>query len=181
MSRTTRIAAGVALAAITALAPAASSPAAASEDWHPVQESWQEYPEDELFLPADRYCGDFDVTSEPVFQDVQSRVTSRWDSGGARETEYTGPLLVDATNTTTGATVRLDLSGRAETLQRPDGSLAVYETKGPVGFGWPTGSVGLPQGYYVFHGRHVVEFPVGEPRRLVLDQGTETDVCAMLA
>jgi len=181
MSRTTRIAAGVALAAITALAPAASSPAAASEDWHPVQESWQEYPEGELFLPADRYCGDFDVTSEPVFHDVQSRVTSRWDSGGARETEYTGPLLVDATNTTTGATVRLDLSGRAETLQRPDGSLAVYETKGPVGFGWPTGSVGLPQGYYVFHGRHVVEFPVGEPRRLVLDQGTETDVCAMLA
>lgn len=177
----TRVAAGAVLTAVSVLAPAAASPAAADEGWHTVQESWQPYPDEGgLFLPADRYCGDFDVRSEPVFQDVRFRVVSRWDSGGARETEYTGPLLVDATNTTSDATVRLDLSGRAETLQRPDGSLAIYETKGPVGFGWPTGSEGLPQGFYVFRGRHVVEFPVGEPRRLVLDQGTETDVCAML-
>jgi len=152
----------------------------ADEGWHPVRESWQPYPEGELFLPAERYCGDFDVRSTPVFSDVRSRVVSRWDSGGARETEYAGPLLVDATNTSTGESARLDLSGRALTLQRPDGSLAVYETRGPVGFGWPTGSVGLSQGYYVFRGRHVVEFPVGAPRRLVVDQGPETDVCARL-
>ena len=180
MSRFSRVAAGVALAAVTALAPTTAAPAADTEGWHPVEEQWQPYPEGELFLPADHYCGDFDVRSTPVFSDVKFRVVTRWDSGGARDTEYTGPLLVDATNTTTGKSVRLNLSGRAETLQRPDGSLAVYETKGPVGFGWPTGSVGLPQGFYVFRGRHVVEFPAGEPRRLVLDQGTETDVCAML-
>ena len=178
MPRTPRLAAGLVLAVAAVLWPPVVSPAAAEEGWHPVQESWADYPEGELLLPAARYCGDFDVRSTPVFQDVRSRVTSRWASGGARTSEYTGPLLVDATNTASGATVRLDLSGRAETLQRPDGSLAVYETDGPVGFGWPTGSEGLPQGYYVFRGRHVVEFPVGAPRRLVVDQGT--DVCALL-
>ncbi len=179
MLRTSLVAAATALAAVAVLAPAPGA-TAADEGWHPVTEQWQPYPEGELFLPAGRYCDGFDVRSTPVFQDVQYRVVTRWDSGGARDTEYTGPLLVDATSTSSGKTVRLDLSGRAETLQRPDGSLAVYETDGPVGFGWPTGSVGLPQGYYVFRGRHVVEFPVGSSRELVVDQGTETDVCAML-
>ena len=167
------------LASLTAV-PVVAAPAAAGEAWHPVNESWQPYPEGGLFLPAERYCGDFDVRSTPVFQDVRSRVVSRWESGGPRETEYAGPLLVDATNTTSGKTVRLDLSGRAETLQRPSGSLAVYETNGPVGFGWPTGSVGLDQGYYLFEGRHVVEFPEAGPRELVVDQGTETDICGLL-
>jgi hypothetical protein len=173
------LAASAALAAVAASAAVPGS-VAAEPGWHPVAEQWHPYPEGELLLPAGRYCDGFDVRSTPVRQDVRSRVVTRWDSGGARDTEYTGPLLVDATNTTTGKTVRLDLSGRAETLQRPDGSLAVYETDGPVGFGWPTGSVGLPQGYYVFRGRHVVRFPVDAPRELVVDQGTESDVCAML-
>ncbi len=180
MSRLVRIVL-LALLPVLLVGPVVAPPAAAEEAWHPVRESWQPYPEGDLFLPADRYCGSFDVHSTPVRQGVQSRVVSRWDSGGARETEYVGPLIVDATNTSTGKTVRLDLSGRAVTLQRPDGSLATYETDGPVGFGWPTGSVGLAQGYYLFRGRHVVEFPVDGPRRLVVDQGTETDVCTLLA
>ncbi|WP_432477082.1 hypothetical protein [Nocardioides sp. GXQ0305] len=81
---------------------------------------------------------------------------------------------------TSGRTVDLDLSGFARTLQRPDGSLSRYQALGPVGFGWPTGSVGLPQGYYVFDGEHVVRLPRQKPRRLVRDRGTETDVCALL-
>src|SRR5918994_943790 len=106
-------AAPAALATVAVLAPAPAA-TAADEGWHPVTEQWQPYPEGPLLLPAERYCGDFDVRSTPVLQDVRYRVVTRWDSGGARDTEYTGPLLVDATNTTTGATVRLDLSGRAE-------------------------------------------------------------------
>lgn len=180
MKRRSTAIAAAALATTAVLSPVTASPAAAEEGWHPVTEQWQPYPEGELFLPAARYCGDFDVRSTPVKQDVRSRVLSRWDSGGARETVYDGPLLVDATNTTTGKTVRLNVSGRADTLQRPDGSLATYESLGPVGFGWPTGSGGLPQGYYVFEGRHVVEFPVGSPRELVVDEGREVDVCALL-
>lgn len=156
------------------------SPAVADEGWHPVAEGWQPYEQGGLFLPAERYCGEFDVRSTVVSQGIRFRVLSRWDSGGARETVYDGPLVTDATNTATGKAVRLNLSGRAETLQRPNGSLARYESLGPVGFGWPTGSIGLAQGYYVFRGRHVVEFPEAGPRRLVVDQGPETDVCAAL-
>jgi hypothetical protein len=168
------------LMATVLISPTAAHGDEHTGDWYPVQEAWQPYPEGELSLPAARYCGDFDVLSTPVEADVRSKVVSRWSSGGPRVTWYAGPLVVDATNTTSGTSVRLDLSGYARTVQRPDGSLATYETLGPVGFGWPTGSVGLPQGYYVFRGRHIVEFPVGEPRRLVVDQGPETDVCALL-
>lgn len=79
------------------------------------------------------------MRSTPVVQDVRYRVVGRWDSGGARDTEHTAALLVDATDTATGAAVRLDLSGRAETLQRPDRSLATYA-------GRPAGP---PQGFHV--------------------------------
>jgi hypothetical protein len=180
MNRYAIVAATAVLAVSTAIPAVAAAPARTAEEWHSVTESWQPYPESELVLPADRYCGDFAVRSTPVFADVSSRVLSRWESGGARETIYSGPLQVEATNTTSDGSVQLDLSGFARTKQRPDGSLARYEALGPVGFGWPTGSVGLPQGYYVFDGRHVVRFPKDGPRRLVVDQGTETDVCALL-
>jgi hypothetical protein len=159
---------------------ALAAPAHAEEAWHPVDEEWQPYVQGDLDLPADRYCGDFAVHSTPVRQDIVFRVVSRWESGGPRDVEYRGPLITEATNTTTGESVRLNMSGRAYTQQRPDGSLSTYEAIGPVGFGWPTGSVGLPQGYYVFRGRHVVEFPRSAPRRLVVDQGPETDICALL-
>lgn len=174
------LAAAVATVCVGALAAPAVADAA-DDGWHPVQEDWQPYEGGYgLFLPADRYCGDFDVQTTTVFEDVKYRVMSRWDSGAPRETEYTGPLVSDATNQETGATTRYNISGRAEVLQREDGSLARYETEGPVGFGWPTGSVGLPQGFYIFRGHHVVEFPVGEPRRLVVDDGPETDICGLI-
>lgn len=168
-----------AFALVAPVAPVA--PASAGDGWHPVHEQWQPYVESGLELPAGRYCGDFTVDTTPVFQDIRYRVLSRWDSGGPRETAYAGPLVTEATNEATGDSVRLNMSGSGTTLQREDGSLATYDTRGPVGFGWPTGSVGLDQGFYVFRGRHVVEFPESGPRRLVVDQGPETDVCAMLS
>lgn len=131
-------------------------------------------------LPADRYCGDFDLSATPLFQDIRYRVLSRWDSGGPRVTVYDGPLRTENTNQATGGSVVLNMSGRAETLQREDGSLATYESKGPIGMGFPTGSVGLAPGFYLFEGRHVVEFPQSQPRRLVVDQGTETNVCDLV-
>jgi hypothetical protein len=167
------------LVALLAL-PLLAAPASAEGSWHPVEEPWQEYEQGGLSLPADRYCVDFDLTTTPLFQDIRYKVVSRWDSGGPRETVYDGPLRTENTNEATGTSVVLNLSGRAELLQREDGSLENYESDGPIGMGFPVGSVGLDPGFYLFEGRHVVEFPRGEPRRLVVDQGTETNVCDLV-
>lgn len=170
--------------AVTA-AGVTSAPAVAPADapdggWHSVDEPWQPYVDHELVLPAERYCGDFDLRMAPVHQDISSRVLSRWDSGGARETVYSGPLISEATNMETGTSVEVDLSGYARTMQRESGSLAVYEALGPVGMGFPKGSIGLPQGHYRLDGRHVVVFPENGPRRMVVDQGTEQNICEMV-
>lgn len=158
-----------------------AAPARADGGWHPVDEKWQPYVyEGGLTLPAERYCGDFDLQTRAVFQDVRFRVVSRWDSGGPRETEYSGPLLNEATNLETGASVQVSMSGRAVTLQRENGSLARYESDGPIGMGFPVGSIGLDPGFYLFEGYHVVEFPESGPRRLVVDRGTESDICEMV-
>ncbi|MGA9716229.1 MAG: hypothetical protein WBQ48_10405 [Aeromicrobium sp.] len=166
------------VAALTALM--FTAPVSAATDWHTVREPWQSYEVDELYLPADRYCGDFDLSATPVFQDVRQRVISRWNSGGPRETVYNGPLRTRNTNKTTGESVLSNLSGRAETIQREDGSLATYASTGPIGMGFPRGSVGLDAGFYLFRGRHVVDFPAGHPRRLVVDRGTETNICDLV-
>lgn len=156
-------------------------PAQAADGWHPVDEEWHPYTGGfGLTLPADRYCGGFDLQTTDVFHDVRFRVLSRWDSGGPRETEYAGPLLSEATNLETDASVQLSMSGRAVTLQRERGSLARYESKGPIGMGFPVGSIGLDPGFYLFEGYHVVEFPESGPRRLVVDHGTESDICEMV-
>lgn len=157
-----------------------AAPASADGEWHTVDEPWQPYETSGLLLPADRYCGDFDLSTTPVFQDLRYKVVSRWDSGGPRETVYDGPLRTENTNETTGESVVLNLSGRAEAVQREDGSLATYTSEGPIGMGFPSGSVGLEPGFYLFEGRHVVGFPAGQPRQLVVDQGTETNICDLV-
>lgn len=73
MRRTSRLATAL-ISALALLALPAPS-LAADEGWHEVHEQWQPYPEGGLFLPAARYCGDFDVTSEPTYADVQWRAT----------------------------------------------------------------------------------------------------------
>lgn len=172
---------GVTLAAILLGGSAVVAPSAAGDtSSHAESERWHPYHQEPLLLPAERYCGEFDLRLTPVFQDVRYRVLSRWDSGGPRETVYDGPLLTDATNAETGATVRLNLSGRALTVQREDGSLKTYETDGPVGMGFPVGSIGLDPGFYVFKGRHLVGWDESGQRSLLVDQGVESDACEMV-
>jgi hypothetical protein len=170
----------VALAATVLVIGGTAAPAGADTGWHRVTEEWQPYHQAVLTLPAERYCGDFDLRSAPLRQDIRYRVLSRWDSGAPRTTEYAGPLVTESTNVDTGAAVRLNMSGHAVTLQREDGSLATYESSGPVGMGFPAGSVGLETGFYLFEGYHVVEFPADGPRRLVVDRGTETNICHLV-
>lgn len=179
--RSTLLAAATLTLAATGLTPTASAAAVGPDGWHVVHEKWRAYPEDPLTLPAARYCGDFDLNLTSVQQGVKVKTLTRWDDGTARTEFYTGVLRTRATNLSTGSTVVLNLSGTARVLYRPDGTMQRYETRGPVGFGWPTGSgPQLPQGYYRFTGKHVVNFTADGTRTLTEAHGQETDVCALV-
>ena len=156
---------------VVPLAVAAPSSAAV-----PAPEAWQPYPEGPLTLPAADYCGGFALRSTPVRQAVESRVLDRYSSGGIRVEQFRGLLLVDVTNLTTGATVRRDLSGRALVTYRRDGSIITYAMAGPVGLGWPQQDA-YDCGFYVMDGVHVVSFDASGARRMVLDLGTEENLC----
>ncbi len=142
-------------------------------------ESWQPYPEGTLTLPAARYCGDFDLRSTPVRQDVKSRVLERYDSGAIRVQEFTGLLLVDVTNLSTGTTARRNLSGHATVTFREDGSIETYEMRGPIGFGWPQQDT-YDRGFYVMNGYHVVTFDPSGARSMLVDRGTEENLCTVV-
>lgn len=149
--------------------------------WYPVDEGWQPAPDDGLLLPGGTYCTGFDLRTTPEFQAVRSRVTSRWSEGEARTTSYRGPLHVRATNESTGRSVLLNLSGRAEVLTRPDSSIAIYSSTGPIGMGWPQDGGGLERGFHVLKGHHVTTFTADGTRRLAVDRGPEVDVCELVA
>ncbi len=154
-----------------ALAFAAVAPAAAASP-----EPWLPYPEGTLTLPAARYCGDFDLQSTPVRQDVRSRVLQRYPDGAVEVQTFRGLLLVEVSNQSTGAAVQRNLSGRARVTFREDGSIATYEMWGPVGMGWPQQDA-YDRGFYVMDGHHVVAFDESGARSMLLDQGTEENLC----
>lgn len=169
-TRLNRALATVATAA-TALALSTTNAAAAGP--------WQPYPEGDLTLVAGSYC-DFTVTAHPVAQGVKYRTVESYPDGTPKVQEFTGPLRVLFTNTANGAHTTLNLSGHAIVTYRQDGSMAQYETRGPVGFGFHAGD-GFPKGYYRLLGRHVMTFDPDGTRHLVVDQGAEQNICTMLS
>ncbi|WP_051369602.1 hypothetical protein [Phycicoccus elongatus] len=177
----TAVAAGATLVLGGATAAGATPSATSADDgWHKVHEAWQPYVEGTLTLPADRYCGDFDLELSAQEQDIVSKVTTRWDTGGERTVAYKGPLLTRATNLSTGESVVIDLGGKAGALYRADGSLQTYSLNGPVGVGWPQDGGGLSRGYYLMDGKHVIDYAPDGTRTLTEDKGSETDVCRLV-
>lgn len=142
-----------------------------------ANDPWQPAPQGSLTLPAERYCGDFDLRADPIRDAVEQRVVESYDSGAPRVVAYRGALLVELTNLTTGATAQVSLSGHSTATLREDGTMETYETNGPVGMGWPAGTAGLDAGFYLLNGRHVVGFAPDGSRTMLVDQGTEADLC----
>lgn len=180
LTRASAVAAAVVMG-VTGIAGTASAEPATGDGWHKVQEAWTPFVEGTLTLPAARYCGTFDLQLSAEEQDIVSKVTTRWDSGGDRTVSYKGPLLTRATNLSTGESVVIDLGGKAAALFREDGSLAKYSLNGPVGVGWPQDGGSLERGYYLLDGQHVIDYAPDGTRSIVEDKGTETNVCDLVS
>lgn len=185
MSRgaTAAIGAAALAAGMVQAAPAqATAPSAAGgTGWHWVDEGWQPYVQTDYTYPAARYCGSFDLRTTVVTQDIRSKVLSRWDNGTAKDTFYSGPLTIKATNATSGESQDYDMGGDAIESDNSSGAMQTYQMIGPVGMGMPIGtSKGLPAGVYVLNGYHLVRFDADGTRTLEVALGSETNICTAL-
>ncbi|MEV0396141.1 hypothetical protein [Polymorphospora rubra] len=167
-----------AAAAPVAVAPPAPAVVAAAQatGWTGYQpEPWRPWIQEEWIAPAGRYCS-FPLGVRVVSQDIRVRVLARHPGGAARLEEFAGPLTVDFVNVDTGASVRRDAGGSGVAEYRPDGSYARYTIVGPAGFGFRAGD-GLPKGYYILDGLHVISFDADGIRRLAVGIGNRENVC----
>lgn len=180
--RTGTMAAVVAAAAVALpLTLAGSANAATTSGWHPVHEPSTSVTQAAITYPAAKYCGTFDLSADPVSQDIKATVISRWDNGTARQTVYSGPLTEKLTNTSTGASATIDVGGTAVETDRPDGSIQHYLMLGPVGVGMPIGtSRGLPPGVYRVNGIHQLDYAADGTRTMSLKLGREVNYCTAL-
>jgi hypothetical protein len=165
----------VALAVILGIAVPAS-PAAADGGWVPA-------PSAPFDLPAGARC-DFAVHSEPIVDEVRTRVLATYPDGSIKREAYVGDLVVRITNTETGASVDVDLSGSAMVERRPGGTLTTNSTwyvVGPAMFGFREGGGDHPRGLWVFDGLYTVAFDANAVKTVTVYHGTERNVCDDLA
>lgn len=185
VSRVTALAVGAALlvGGTVQAAPAHATTSAGTPrmGWHWVHEGWQPYNQEGGIDPAARYCRTFDLKATVVSQGIRQKVLSRWDNGNAKDTYYTGPLIMKETNTSTGKSKNYDMGGDAIETDNPDKAMVLYQTFGPVGIGMPIGaSAGYPAGDYVMSGYHALRFNSDGTRDLIVNLGPITDMCAEL-
>ncbi|MGL5910700.1 MAG: hypothetical protein ACRCZP_11905 [Phycicoccus sp.] len=166
----------VALAAL--LAGPTTASAGPTSDRGDDQPGWERLVAAPFTSPAGDLCP-FELRSEPVFDEVYTRITKTYPDGSPKRQEYSGPLVVRLTNTASGESVQRDLSGRAVATYAPDGSFE-FRIQGPaaVGFRADRGD-SLPTGYYVLRGVHVVSFAADGT--LTVDRGAEENVCRTLS
>jgi hypothetical protein len=167
------------LAAAALVSPVTAGTAAPTSSAGTTTEAggWERSPSTGFESPAGTLC-DFALRSETEFDQVYVRTTRTFADGTPRRQEYSGPLVVRLVNESTGASVERDLSGRAVATYRRDGSYD-FAIWGPAAVGFHEGD-GLRRGYYVLDGYHVVRFAADGTRTVVVDHGTERNVCRAL-
>lgn len=163
------------LAALVAAAPGSAHAGSGGDggDGGGGARGWEPAPQASWDLPAGVRC-DFAVAGEPVVDEVRKLALP-----GDREL-YLGDLILEVTNTETGAVTEADASGTAMIEYGADGSQTWYVT-GPVlvGFGEDAGT--LPRGIYIIDGQYVLEIAADGYRTVTMVHGTTRDLCADLA
>ena len=122
--------------------------------------------------PFDRAAGE--VCDAPVHGEaVLDEVVEKSVPGGV---VYKGALLVEVTNTATGASTEVDASGSAYVTTGADGAQTWY-VAGPVLTGFRPGRGNLPRGLYRIDGVYVLEIAADGYKTLTMIQGSTHDVC----
>ena len=170
MRRRMSVATLLAMVAVVAAGPAPAS-AATTEVTH----GWVPAPQASFDQPAGARC-DFAIHSEAVRDEVRKLVLDTNPDGSPRRELYAGDLIVEVTNTESGATTQVDASGTAMIEYFPDGSMTWY-ANGPALFGFRENGGTLPRGYWLVDGQYVMEFSPTFYKTLTLVHGTTHNVC----
>ena len=136
--------------------------------------------------PYDLAAGErcvFPVHSEPVVDEVRTRVLDTYPDGSTKHETYVGDLVSRITNTATGDSVEVDLSGSSVVEYEPGGTLttnSAWYALGPAMFGFKEGGGDHPRGLWVFDGLYKIDFGPTGYKTVTIYHGTEHDVCTDL-
>jgi hypothetical protein len=164
------------LTLVTAALVASAPTPALAEPASGAQGGWVPAPQAAFDLPAGARC-DFAVHSEPIVDEVRKLVLATYPDGSPKRELYEGDLILEITNTETGATTRADASGTAMVEYATDGSMIWYVT-GPVLLGFRENAGTLPRGLWIVDGVFIVEFsPDLVNKTITMIHGTTHNVC----
>jgi len=177
--RFSRMAAGAALVAATALVvPAAASAATASAatastaGWQPFRTApWTDAP--------GAVCS-FGVAATPVDDEEQFRTLASYPNGDPRLQEFRGPLFVQYTNMSNGASVVRDLSGYGWFHYGSDGSIDAFIAS-HIGVTVAVGNAGFSAGEWVISGRSELTLSSSGTIGVRLIDATAENLCQTLS
>ena len=148
-------AAAVLIAAVPASAAVDAGASADKQTAAPGGGEWIPVPSVPFDLAAGVRC-DFPVHGEPIVDKVQKMVLQTYSDGSPKQEIYAGALIFRVTNTLTGASVDVDISGTGVARYKPGGSFggpnSTADVYGPILLGMPEGLGNLPRGLYVPNG-----------------------------
>lgn len=171
--------------ATAALVAALASPAGAALSATPDRSGWghlvwEPYRAQPFTSPAGQLCA-FTLHAVPIADEEKVATVARFPDESPKVEACKGRLVVRYTNVESGASTDKDLSGYAVVRHFEDGAYTMY-MYGPVGVGFRD-TDRYPKGMYVFDGFHVVHTgadAADRDRAVVVDGGTEHDICADL-
>jgi hypothetical protein len=143
---------------------------------------WVPAPSVPVDIPAGVRC-DFPLHGEPVVDEVRTRVLATYPDGSTKRQAFVGDLVIRLTNTDTGASLDVDVSGSGLVEYRPGGTLSTNSTwyaVGPAMFGFAEGGGDHPRGLWLFDGVYSVAIDANSFKRVTIYHGTEREMCAEL-
>jgi hypothetical protein len=172
MRRAATVAALAAGLAVTAAVPASAAQTAGP------QGGWVPAPQGSFDLPAGARC-DFPIHSEPIVDEVRKLVLDTYPDGAPKRELYTGDLIIEVTNTASGAVTEVDASGTAMIDYGTDGSMKWYVV-GPVMVGFRQDGGTLPRGLWTIDGVYTIDFAANGYKTVHMIHGSTHDICTDL-
>jgi hypothetical protein len=173
------MATGAALTLAAVLAVPATASAATASAVPATAGGWQPYRTAPWTDAPGAVCS-FGVAATPVDDQEQFRTLASYPNGDPRLQEFRGPLFIQYTNMTTGASVVRDLSGYGWFHYGSDGSIDAFVAS-HIGVTVAVGNAGFPAGEWVISGRSEVTVSSSGAIGVRLIDATAENLCQTLS